>query len=71
MYLTQVQFLRLKFIDAAARYNREILASIYQDAVKLLHPYVSDELLEDMIYSGVSLDMTIKCMGATVEADDD
>jgi hypothetical protein len=71
MYLTQTQFLRLKFIDEAARYNRAILASIYQDAVKLLHPDVSDELLEDMIFSGVSLDTTIKRMGATVEADND
>jgi len=58
-----------KVDDESARYNRAILASIYQDAVKLLHPYVSDELLEDMIYSGVSLSMTIKAMGATVEAE--
>ena len=69
MYLTQVQYLRLKFIDEAARYNRAILAVIYQDAVKLLHPYVSDELLEDMIFSGVSLDMTIERMNATVEVE--
>jgi len=71
MYLTRTQYLRLKFIDEAARYNRAILANIYQDAVKLLHPYVSDDLLEDMIYSGVSLDTTISLMGATVEPDND
>ena len=68
MFITHTQYLKMKFISRAALFYLALLETLYQEGVKLL-PAVADDYLADMIFSGVSLDMTIERMNATVEVE--
>ena len=69
MFITHTQYLKMKFISRAALFYLALLENLYQEGVKLLHPAIADDYLADMIFSGVSLDMTIERMNATVEVE--